>query len=315
MDTTVYLVDPEPDMGAALGKLLALYGIGVRYAADVDICLHLLEQHSGDRGLVIVSLDVEAEAAIDIDSLARLANDDSCTLPIIALTDDIEESAREQALAAGAVDLIYRPLVAAYLFNRLDSLFPGRLILPSTPTSTMALSEGGDVTFRMMTPSDAEIEQAFVSGLSPESRYQRFFYGLQRLPPHMLAQLTQVQFPFSYAVIATVMEEGREKQIGVARYAPTEEEGVAEFAVVVADQWHGRGIATRLMHLVTVAAAIGGGIHRLDGIILRDNKAMRALADKLGFDAVVDGTVEAGTVRVSKSLRGNNKAAAGIPVD
>ena len=313
MHTTVYLVDPEPDMGAALGKLLALYGIDVCYDPDTMACLERLQQHRGERGLVIVSLagDGGPDGATRLDDLAAFINDARCTLPVIALTDDVSEAAGESALAAGAVDLIYRPLVAAYLFNRLNTLFPGGLVLPRTPPSTMTLEDGSEVTFRMMTPSDAEIEQAFVSGLSPESRYQRFFYGLQRLPPRMLDQLTQVQFPFSYAVIATVSTQGREQQIGVARYAPTEEEGVAEFAVVVADAWHGRGIATRLLHLVTVAAAIGGGIHRLDGIILRDNKAMRALADKLGFETVKGGTGEAGTVRVSKSLRGSRGSRAG----
>ena len=309
MDTTVFLVDPEPDMGAALGKLLALYGIRVLYAADTVSCLALLQQHQDERGLVIVSLDGRAHGGAELDELAQFVGDIRCRLPVIALTDDVSESDHERALEAGAVDLIYRPLVAAYLFNRLGSLFPGSLVLPRTPPSTMTLEDGSEVTFRMMTPADAEIEQAFVSGLSPESRYQRFFYGLQRLPPRMLEQLTQVQFPFSYAVIATVSNEGVEQQIGVARYAPTEEDGVAEFAVVVADAWHGRGIATRLLHLVTVAAAIGGGIHRLDGVILRDNKAMRALADKFGFETVKGGTSEASTVRVSKFLRGNSKAA------
>ena len=309
MDTTVFLVDPEPDMGAALGKLLALYGIRVLYAADTGSCLALLQQHQDEKGLVIVSLDGGVDGGAELDDLARFVGDVRCRLPVIALTDDVREATHQQALDAGAVDLIYRPLVAAYLFNRLGSLFPDGLVLPQTPPSTMTLEDGSEVTFRMMTPSDAEIEQAFVSGLSPESRYQRFFYGLQRLPPHMLAQLTQVQFPFSYAVIATVSTQGAEQQIGVARYAPTEEEGVAEFAVVVADEWHGRGIATRLLHLVTVAAAIGGGIHRLDGVILRDNKAMRALADKFGFEPVKGGSIEASTVLVSKWLRPGSGAA------
>lgn len=308
MDTTVYLVDPEPDMGAALGKLLALYAIPVRYTDSTETCLEYLQQHVGERGLVIVSLDDGSDGGARLDDLARFIDDARCTLPVIALTDDVSESAHQQALVAGAVDLIYRPLVAAYLFNRLGNLFPDGLVLPRTPPSTMTLADGSEVTFRMMTPSDAAIEQAFVSGLSPESRYQRFFYGLQRLPPRMLEQLTQVQFPFSYAVIATVLNKGAEQQIGVARYAPTEEESVAEFAVVVADEWHGRGIATRLLHLVTVAAAIGGGIRRLDGIILRDNKAMRALADKFGFEPVRGGSSEASTVRVSKFLRGNSES-------
>ena len=125
-------------------------------------CLALLAEHAEDRGLVIVSLEAASDGPAHLEVLARLIEDPRCTLPVIALTDDVSESASEQALAAGAVDLIYRPLVAAYLFNRLDNMFPGLLVLPSTPASTMTLEDGSEVTFRMMTPSDAAIDGPLV---------------------------------------------------------------------------------------------------------------------------------------------------------
>ncbi len=43
-----------------------------------------------------------------------------------------------------------------------------------------------------------------------------------------------------------MMENDKEEEIGVARYAMTGEL-TAEFAVAVADAWQGRGVATHLL--------------------------------------------------------------------
>ncbi len=98
----------------------------------------------------------------------------------------------------------------------------------------------------------------------------------------MLERFTHPEYPNSYALIATVAADERERQIGVARYASTERDGVAEFAVVVADEWQGHGIATDLLQGLTTAAALAG-VKRLEGLVLRENDAMRKLARGLGF--------------------------------
>ena len=61
-------------------------------------------RHADERGLVIVSLEAGSDGLAHLEALARLIEDPRCTLPVIALTDDVSESGSEQALAAGAVD-------------------------------------------------------------------------------------------------------------------------------------------------------------------------------------------------------------------
>ena len=117
----------------------------------------------------------------------------------------------------------------------------------------------------------------------------------------MLTELTNPIYPISYALIATTMLEGREHQIAVGRYAPTDTEGIAEFAVVVADEWHGQGIASQLMRFVIIAAAVGG-IKTLEGLVLRENTAMLALSKKLNFEHVSGNDDEAHIVRVIRHL-------------
>ena len=97
----------------------------------------------------------------------------------------------------------------------------------------------------------------------------------------MLDKFTHTHYPGNVAIIATVMENDTEEEIGVARYAMTGEL-TAEFAVAVADAWQGRGVATHLLQrLMTIA--IQAGVAELVGIVLRDNREMLALAHQLGF--------------------------------
>lgn len=221
-------------------------------------------------------------------------------LPVIIVTDIADADIRAQARRFGAADVLEKPVMNAFLLARLKQLLPGAIDLAGAAPSTVKLRDGTPVTFRVMRPEDADIEQAFVRGLSDRSRYLRFFSNIKQLSPYMLERLTNPDYPKSYALMATVSGDDRERQIGVARYAPTELDGVAEFAVVVADDWQGHGIATHLLNGLTTAAAVAG-IRRLEGLVLKENDAMQQLARALGF-SISSRSHDATTVRVVKSL-------------
>ena len=70
--------------------------------------------------------------------------------------------------------------------------------------------------------------------------------------------------------------------LGVARYVRDKDGNAAEFAIVVADAWHGRGIGYRLLAKL-IDAARRHGVKRLYGDILATNRPMLELARKLGF--------------------------------
>ncbi len=162
-------------------------------------------------------------------------------------------------------------------------------------------NEGSRVTIRPIQPEDREIERAFVSGLSSNSKYLRFFSAIKELSPQMLDRFTQVDYPREMALIATVQSETTELEIGVARYAPGGFENSAEFAVVVADDWQGRGIARELLrHLFSVAE--DSGFKRIEGIVLRANKNMLLLCRDLGF-TISRYPDDAGLVCVRKELK------------
>ncbi|NIA26777.1 MAG: GNAT family N-acetyltransferase [Desulfobulbaceae bacterium] len=153
---------------------------------------------------------------------------------------------------------------------------------------------------RPIQPEDREIEQAFVRGLSSNSKYFRFFSVVKELSPKLLDRFTQVDYPCEMAFIATIQVEMVELEIGVARYAAGSTEGTAEFAVVIADDWQGRGIGRELLrHLFDVAEE--SGFARIEGTVLRVNKNMLRLCREVGF-TVSQYPGDAGLVCISKDL-------------
>jgi acetyltransferase len=142
----------------------------------------------------------------------------------------------------------------------------------------------GDVLVRIrpIHPDDREREADFVRRLSPAARYFRFHSALRELTPQMLERFTQVDYPDNMALVALVDGPAGEEQVGVARYVREPGTGTAEIAIVVADDWQGRGIATRLLTDLRDVARRAGITH-LVASVLRENGRMLELVRRLGF--------------------------------
>jgi acetyltransferase len=140
---------------------------------------------------------------------------------------------------------------------------------------------GTSVTLRPLRPEDRDIELAFVSGLSPETRSNRLLGGARQITREYIESLVNVDYSRDMALAATAMLDG-ETLIGVARYVLSKDRTSAEFAIVVADAWQGRGIGSRLLaKLIDVAR--GRGLRRLYGDVLRTNRPMLEFVRRLGF--------------------------------
>jgi GNAT superfamily N-acetyltransferase len=142
--------------------------------------------------------------------------------------------------------------------------------------------DGTPVTIRPIRPEDSGMEQEFVRHLSEDSRYFRFMGSMKELPPRKLKFFTEIDYDRHMAFVATVMREGKELEIGVARYVATENPGSCEFAVTVNDAWQGSGVAGLLM-ISLEDAARAHGFRTMEGIVLADNHKMLKFARQLGF--------------------------------
>src|SRR5690606_10849998 len=66
--------------------------------------------------------------------------------------------------------------------------------------------DGRPWMLRPIRPEDAEMLQAFIRGLSDESRYMRFVSMLRELTPRMLSRYTRIDYDRELALVATVQE-------------------------------------------------------------------------------------------------------------
>ena len=82
-------------------------------------------------------------------------------------------------------------------------------------------------------------------------------------------------------------EEGKEIQVGVARYIVTEDSQACEFAIVIADDWQHKELGVQLMQSL-MSAARAAGIRAMYGEVLAGNPHMLQLTAKLGFRARFD---------------------------
>src|SRR6185369_12235621 len=151
---------------------------------------------------------------------------------------------------------------------------------PSKLEGKLLLRDGSTVPVRPIKPEDEPLAKRFVSGLSQNSRYQRFLNQMKELPPPLLARFTHIDYDREMALVALAPEGG--EFIGVARYAPNAGGSSAEFALTVTDAWQGRGLGHALLEKL-LACARAAGYQVLDGTILADNSDMLELVTQFGF--------------------------------
>jgi acetyltransferase len=155
-------------------------------------------------------------------------------------------------------------------------------LVPADLTESFQPIIGQPVTLRPLRREDADIEAAFLTGLSPESRHNRLLGGMVRITREYVEKLTTVDFSRDMALAAALMLEDREVLIGVARYVLEPGGRACEFALVIADAWQGRGIGRRMMAKL-IAVARSRGLGRIYGDVLATNRPMLAFCRQLGF--------------------------------
>ena len=138
------------------------------------------------------------------------------------------------------------------------------------------------MTLRPLRRDDIDIEAAFVTGLSPESRHNRLLGGMIQVTREYIERLTTVDFSRDMALAAVLMLDGREVLIGVARYVQEANDRACEFALVIADAWQGRGIGRGMMEKL-IAVARSRGLTQIHGDVLSTNRPMLEFCRKLDF--------------------------------
>lgn len=251
---------------------LSLPPLNRRLASDLVAETRVAKLLQAHRDMPAVDFDALIDVLASVSSLA-------CELPWIQEMDINPLIADENGIVAVDARIVVDwPKVSEDPYDHL-AIHP----YPAHLVHNVQLKDGTDIVIRPIRPEDAESEAKFVRNLSTESKYFRFMNTFEELSQEMLVRLTQIDYHNEMALLAVSVENGAEsEQIGVARYATNVDKKSCEFALVVSDQWRGRGVARRLMKdLMEVARA--RGLETIEGEVLSNNRRMLELMTTLGF--------------------------------
>jgi acetyltransferase len=179
---------------------------------------------------------------------------------------------------------------------------PRHLIIAPYPNqyeSFWMLRDGTPVMLRPMKPEDEPLAYDFLRKCSEETVYFRYFRLIRNWTHEMLIRFTQNDYDRELGLMAVGQPPGPELMMGVSRLFMDPDRETAEFAVIVADQWQGKGLGPKLVERVTEIAR-EQGVKVLGGDVLAENLPMREMVKKLGFQLKKD--AEGATYRIEKEL-------------
>lgn len=162
------------------------------------------------------------------------------------------------------------------------------------------LRNGLAIRIRALRPDDGErIVEAF-NKLEPETIYTRFFRYKKDVSEADLKMIREMDFEHRVALVATLIENGREIVIASSSYS-VYKDTTAELAFVVEEDYQGLGIARRLLrHLGIIARE--QGITTFTAEVLFQNVAMLKVFKASGWP--MTSTTEDGSVLISLALDG-----------
>ena len=150
------------------------------------------------------------------------------------------------------------------------------------------LGDGTPFVIRPIRVDDGDALEAAFQRMSPRSRYLRFFSVRDRLGPDLVERLTDIDHDTHRAWVVAdptqpseVADSNEGLGVAVARLIAVEgEPGVAEAALVVADDYQGRGFGKLLLDLL-IGTAQDTGVTHIRFETLFENRPMRALLKDL----------------------------------
>ena len=163
----------------------------------------------------------------------------------------------------------------------------------------VVLKNGEQCLFRPILPEDEPLLRQFISLVTKEDLYYRYFSEINEFTHEDLANMTQIDYDREMAFVAVRQQNGSSEIIGVTRAISDPDNIDAEFAVLVRSDLKGLGLGRRLLEKL-IAYTREHGLQRLNGITMPNNRGMVSLARKLGFD--VDIQLEDGIVSLTLPL-------------
>ncbi|MBV4367845.1 bifunctional acetate--CoA ligase family protein/GNAT family N-acetyltransferase [Erwinia phyllosphaerae] len=163
---------------------------------------------------------------------------------------------------------------------------------------TVKLKSGESLLFRPILPEDEPLLRQFITRVTKEDLYYRYFSEINEFTHDDLANMTQIDYDREMAIVAVRPQQ--QEIVGVTRAISDADNADAEFSVLVRSDLKGQGLGRELLEKM-IDYARQHGLQQLNGITMPGNRGMIALARKLGFSVNIQ--LEDGIVTLSLALK------------
>jgi acetyltransferase len=154
--------------------------------------------------------------------------------------------------------------------------YPQEFVMSTT------LDDGTDVLLRPIQPEDEPMWHRLLADCSQRSIWLRFRYLFKETTHEMATRFCFVDYDRTMAIVAEIGDEEDRKLIGVGRLVADADHRSAEYAVLVADAWQGRGLGNLLTDYCLEICRTWG-ISRVVAETTADNQRMQRILSRRDF--------------------------------
>ncbi len=184
-----------------------------------------------------------------------------------------------------------RALEARIALGPLHAVPPGaypHLVIAPYPTRYIMpwiLRDGAEVLLRPIRPEDEPLQHDLFYTLSEKTVRERFFTVIKDMTHEMLVRFCNIDYDREIAIVAETSEGDKKRIVGISRLI-IQPGAKAEFAVLVHDDYQGKGLGRKLIE-VLLGVAREKGLEEVYGITLSENDRLVKLVRALGFKTVL----------------------------
>lgn len=158
--------------------------------------------------------------------------------------------------------------------------YPGKYV------GSRRLKDGTSVVLRPIKAEDEGLFNELFNSLSNETKRFRFFQIINELSHETLTRFCNLDYDREIAIVAQ-LQDGDRKLVGVSRLITEPDGKTGEFAILVGDEWQGKGLGAKLMDAIIT---VGRDMHleKIFGLVMQENRKMLNLCAKKGFQSTAE---------------------------
>lgn len=149
-------------------------------------------------------------------------------------------------------------------------------------TKTVSLKTGEVVTLRPIRPEDEPALARMLQSVSNDSLYMRFFGYIPKITHAWMIRFTHIDYDREMAIVAEISRGAGRELLGSVRIIEDAWRETAEYSILIADHFHGRGLGNIMTDYI-LDIARDRKIAKIVASVLSQNKPMIKLFEKRGF--------------------------------